>query len=131
MTRHLLKPIQKNKMTVISGILQAAKITIKIAPIAFRAGKIGYQAAGKTKHGAQWIRKHPKIIKYGTIGAAGASLLLDLTNIDYSAIPSPTKYPSKNGQTRANLYSARSGQQYYSKYQYLHRRRCRCKSRSY
>ncbi len=110
-------------MVIITGIKTAIKIGIKALPYAIRAGKVGYSAAKATKHGARWLRKHPKAVKYGTVAAGGASLLLDLTNIDYSAIPQKDAIPSKNGQTRNYLVKSRSGQRYgytYSK----SRKRC-------
>ncbi len=94
-------------MTVISGIFAAAKVAIKIAPFVYRASKITYKAASKTKHGAQWMRRHPKIVKYGTVAAGGASLLLDLTNIDYSAITPQIRSPTVK-QTRGNFQRSRS-----------------------
>ncbi len=106
--RHLLKPIQKNKMTVISGIIQVARI----AYIGYKVSKVVYKAGSKTKQGAQWLSRHPNIAKYGTVAAGGTSLLLDLTNIDYSAIQIPTKSPYQNGQTRGNMEFSRSRSRY-------------------
>ncbi len=100
-------------MVVISGIITVVKTAIKIAPIAFRASKIVYKAGVKTKHGSQWIRRHPKIVKYGTVAAGAGSLLLDLTNIDYSAIQEKGK-PDKKQQTRSYIQSSYSRQQFKS-----------------
>ncbi len=101
-------------MVVISGIITIVKTAIKIAPVAFRASKIVYKAGSKTKHGAQWIRAHPKIVKYGTAAAGAGSLLLDLTNIDYSAIQSQKGKPDKKQQTRSYFQSSRARQQFKS-----------------
>ncbi len=106
-------------MAVISGIIQAAKIAIKVAPVAFRAGKFGYKVAGKTKHGAKWIRQHPKIIKAGTVAAGAGGLILDLTNIDYSSLVPPTK-PGKIGQTRKYVYGASNGRFYNQKRKHMY-----------
>lgn len=103
-------------MTVITGIQTA----IKIAPIVYRAGKIVYHGVKRTKAGAQWLSRHPKIAKYGTVAAGAGGLLLDLTNVDYSAIPSPFTKPGKVGQTRDNVYGTKSrrfyGSQRYPRY---------------
>ncbi len=113
-------------MVVISGIIAAAKIAVRVAPYAFRAGKITYQAAKKTKHGAAWIRRHPKAVKYGTAAAGVGTLLLDLTNIDYSAIPTAKIRTPTVKQTRDNVYSTGSRQfnnaNYRSCYRYRRRR---------
>ncbi len=118
--RHLLKPIRKN-MVVISGI----KTAIKIAPIVYKVGKVVWKATLKTKRGGQWMTRHPKIVKYGTVAASGGALLLDLSNIDYSAIIQKPPY-RKNGKARADLlgYSRRRfSQQIYKPYNRCRRRR--------
>ncbi len=109
-------------MTVISGIQTA----IKIAPIVYRAGKIIYHGIKRTKAGAQWLSRHPKIAKYGTVAVGAGGLILDLTNIDYSAIPSPFNGSNKNGQTRSNVYGTKYGRKYNQKRTY---RYCRPKRR--
>ncbi len=119
--RHLLKPIQKT-MVVITGIKTAIKIGLRALPYALRAGKVGYSAAKATKHGASWIRRHPKAVKYGTVAAGGATLLLDLTNIDYSAIP-PYEKPGKIGQTRSYMEQSSSRPRYSNVYR-TSRKRC-------
>ncbi len=109
-------------MVVITGI----KTAIKIAPIIYKVAKIGYKGFKSTRKGQQWLSRHPRAVKYGTVGAGVGSLLLDLTNIDYSAIQVP-RFPSKNRQTRTNVYRTKYGRFNNQKYQYLHRRGCRCK----
>ncbi len=95
-------------MTVISGIIEAVKIGIRVAPVIYKSGKIVYKAGGKTRQGAQWLSRHPKIVKYGTVAAGASSLLLDLTNIDYSAIIPEKVRPPTVKQTRSNFQSSRS-----------------------
>ncbi len=104
-------------MVVITGI----KTVIKIAPIIYKVAKIGYKGFSKTRAGSQWIRRHPRVIKYGTAGAGIGSLLLDLTNIDYSAIIPPAKY-RKDRQTRTNFYRASNRRFYDQKCQPIPRR---------
>ncbi len=90
-------------MVVISGIKTAIKIA-KYAPVVWKVGKVVYKGIKSTKQGGQWISRHPKALKYGTAAAGVGSLLLDLTNIDYSAIiPQKTTSPVKTGQTRTNM----------------------------
>ena len=107
-------------MVVITGI----KTAIKIAPIIYKVSKIVYKGVQKTNRGRQWIARHPKALRYGAIGATAGSLLLDLTNIDYSAIQIP-KFPGKKRQTRGNVYKSRYGQQYQRGDYSREYRRCR------
>ncbi len=104
-------------MVVITGI----KTAIKIAPIIYKGSKIVYKGFKKTKYGAQWLSRHPQIAKYGTAAAGVGGLLLDLTNIDYSALPS-FKKPYKNGQARGNVYGTKYGRFRSKKRSY----RCKC-----
>ncbi len=69
-------------MVVITGI----KTAIKIAPIIYKVAKITYSGAKKTRQGQQWIARHPKALRYGTIAASSAPVIYDLLNVDYSAI---------------------------------------------
>ncbi len=105
-------------MVVITGI----KTAIKIAPIIYKGSKIVYQGFKKTKYGAQWMSRHPNIAKYGTAAAGVGGLLLDLSNIDYSALPSWPKSPYKNGQTRGNVYGTKPRRWYRKKRPYCYRR---------
>ncbi len=88
-------------MVVISGIQTAIKIARVAIPIAIKAGKFGYRTTKATHKGAKWLRRHPKVAKYGTAAAGVGSLLLDLTNIDYDALlPKTIPGTTKTGQTR-------------------------------
>ena len=91
-------------MVVIQGIQTA----IKIAPIVYKVGKVVWKASMKTKRGGQWLTRHPKIAKYGTVAAGAGGLLLDLTNIDYSAILPKTPSYNKTGQTRNYVVQSHS-----------------------
>ncbi len=84
-------------MVVVTGIITVGKIIVRAAPIIWK----GIQ---KTNAGRQWISRHPKALRYGTIGATAAPVIYDLLNIDYSAIPIP-KFPSsyKKRQTRTYM----------------------------
>ncbi len=104
-------------MTVITGI----KTIIKIAPIIYKVGQVGYKGFKTTRKGQQWLSRHPRAVKYGTVGVGVGGLLLDLTNIDYSAIPS-FKKPYKNGQARGNIYGTKYGRFRSKKRSY----RCKC-----
>ncbi len=106
-------------MVVISGIIQTI---LKVAPIVYRVATITYKAGSKTRQGKQWISRHPKALRYGTAAAGGASLLLDLTNIDYSAIIPPKKPSRKIRQTRTNIYGLSNRRVYNTKCKPLPRR---------
>ncbi len=107
-------------MVIITGI----KTAIKIAPIIYKIGKIGYKGFKSTRKGQQWLSRHPKAVKTATAAVGVGGLLLDLTNIDYSAIQIP-RFPSKNRQTRTNVYGTKYGRINYPKYKYLYGRRYR------
>ncbi len=93
-------------MVVISGIVQAIKIGIRYAPAVYKGSKIVYTGLIKTRAGAQWLSRHPNIVKYGTVAAGAGGLLLDLTSIDYNAlIPKTIPGTTKTGQTRDSMVS--------------------------
>ncbi len=89
-------------MAVITGIIEAIKIGVRVAPIVYKIGK-------KFPPVVKYLYRHPRIAKYGTIGAASAPLIYDLLNIDYSAIPIP-KFPKTNKvrQARVNMVKSRA-----------------------
>ncbi len=90
-------------------VIQGIKTAIKIAPIIYKVGQVAYKGFKSTRKGQQWLSRHPNVAKYGTVGIGVGGLILDLTNIDYSAIiPKNPGYP-KNGQTRSNFYSTQRG----------------------
>ncbi len=66
-------------MVVVTGIIEAAKIALRIAPIIYKGVKYSRQ-------GMRYASRHPNIAKYGTIAASSAPIIYDLLNIDYSAI---------------------------------------------
>ncbi len=88
-------------MVVVTGI----KTAIKIAPIIYKGIKIVYKGSIKTKRGAQWMARHPKIARYGTIAASSAPIIYDLMNIDYSAIQKTKIRSITKQQTRGNVQS--------------------------
>ncbi len=93
-------------MPVITGIIQAARI----AYIGYKVGKIVYKGVKYSKPAAQWLGRHPKIARYGTIAASSAPIIYDLLNVDYSAIQIP-KFPQTNKvrQTRDTMEQSRTG----------------------
>ncbi len=104
-------------MVVVTGIITAGRIIARAAPIIWR----GIQ---RTNAGRQWISRHPKALRYGTIGATAAPVIYDLLNIDYSAIPFP-KFPKtyKVRQTRNYMEQSRARRGFSEK----HRPRCSCR----
>ncbi len=91
-------------MVVVTGIRTA----IKIAPIIYKVGKAFYKAGSKTRSVDRYLARHPKILKYGTIGATGGTLVYDLLNIDYDALIGPPQTYRKQQQTRSYLQSSRA-----------------------
>ncbi len=98
-------------MVVITGI----KTAIKIAPIVYKAGKIIYKSVSKTRQFDRYMARHPKILKYGTIGATGGTLIYDLLNIDYDSLIGTTPSRYRKQQTRGNFQSPGARFQQYSK----------------
>ncbi len=89
-------------MAVISGIISAIRIGLTVSRIVYKTGS-------KTKAGAQWITRHPNYVRAGTIGATAGGLILDLSNVDYSALL-PKKPPEygKTRQTRDYMVKSKS-----------------------
>ncbi len=91
-------------MPVVTGIIQAARI----AYIGYKVSKIVYKGVKQTTPVAKWIYRHPKVAKYGTIGATAAPVIYDLLNIDYSAIQNQKgPAPGKPGKTRDYMVKTR------------------------
>ncbi len=107
-------------MVIVTGI----KAAIKLAPIIYRGSKIIYKGFKQTKRGSQWIARHPKAVRLGTIGATAGTLVYDLINIDYDSLigPIPKTY-RKQQQARGNFYSTRSRFKYKADYCPVPRRR--------
>ncbi len=103
-------------MAVISGIISAIRIGLTVSRIVYKVGS-------KTRAGAKWMQRHPKAVRAGTIGATAGGLILDLTNVDYSAIlPKKPWKPSKTGQTRN--YMEQSQSRRFQRTNYRTRERC-------
>ncbi len=103
-------------MTVITGIIQAARIGY----IAYRVGKVLYKGSLRTKRGAQWLGRHPKIARYGTVAASSAPIIYDLLNIDYSAIQKqiPKSYPVRKTRNSMVKFGSRRRNYNYCKPRY-------------
>ncbi len=84
-------------MVVVTGIIEAAKIAVRVIPIIYKGVKY-------TRQGTRYLSRHPNIAKYGTIAATSAPIIYDLLNIDYSAIPTAPKRPKQ--KTRNFMESA-------------------------
>ncbi len=95
-------------MVVISGIIRTIRIGLTVSRILYKAGV-------KTRAGKQWLSRHPRAVKAGTVAAGAGGLLLDLTSIDYSGIlPKKPYKPSKTGQARNYMVQSRTGRQQYN-----------------
>ncbi len=92
-------------MVVVTGIVQAIKIGLRVAPIAYKLAKKNVQVA-------KYLYRHPRIAKYGTIAAGTAPLIYDLLNIDYSAIPKKPRSSYPKQKTRNLLDKPFRKQQY-------------------
>ncbi len=103
-------------MAVISGIITAVKIGLRVAPIVYKGIK-------STKAGAQWLSRHPKVVKGATVAAGAGGLLLDLTSIDFSGLL-PKKSPKygETGQTRNYMVQSKS-KRFRNNYCYPRKRR--------
>ncbi len=88
-------------MVVITGIITAIKIILRVAPVIYKGGK-------KIKPVSQYFDRHRKAGTIITTAAATAPLIYDLLNIDYDALlPKKISGPTKNGQARNNMEFSR------------------------
>ncbi len=97
-------------MVVVTGIIAVAKVAWEVVKIAARTTPYVYKGVKKSKQGAQWLSRHPKIAKYGTVAASSAPIIYDLMNIDYSAIQTTKIRSPTVKQTRGNFQSSRTRQ---------------------
>lgn len=96
-------------MVVVTGI----KTAIKIAPIIYKASKIIYKSVKKTRAFDRYMARHPRVLRAGTVAAAGGTLVYDLLNIDYDALIGPiSKTYNKQFKTRKYVQSSRTRQFY-------------------
>ncbi len=88
-------------MVVVTGIRTA----IKLAPIIYKASTIVYKGLKKTRSFDRYMARHPKILKYGTVGVGVGTLIYDLTNIDYDSLIGKNPTGNRFKQTRGYLQS--------------------------
>ncbi len=124
--RHLLKPIQVNKIPI-KGVITVIKLLPRIAKsIDQRYKYLDPTNKFIQKYVPPGYRKTAfKIKRYADIGITGA-IIYDLVNSDNSGIQKKQQ-PYKTGQTRSYMEQPFSKSKYYNTGYYSKRRRCWCK----
>ncbi len=110
-------------MAVITGIITAIKIGLRVSKIVYKGGK-------KIPPVVKYFDRHRKAATIITTAASTAPLIYDLLSIDYDALL-PKTPSNKIGKTRGNMVKSRSERFIDPDYQFMQPCKPYRKRRSY